>query len=59
MPGAEHLRDSQPLDALLQKQASDGKLLTAICAAPAVVFEAKGFLKGETALPQCSTPCLL
>ena len=49
MPGAEHLRDSPELDSLLQQHAADGKLLTAICAAPAVVFESKGLLKGKTA----------
>lgn len=47
MPGAEHLRDNQDLDVLLQKQASSGKPLTAICAAPAVVLTSKGFLKGK------------
>ena len=49
MPGAEHLRDSSDLDSVLQKHAAAGKLLTAICAAPAVVYESKGLLKGKKA----------
>ena len=49
MPGAAHLRDSQPLSELLRKQAAADKLLTAICAAPAVVLEAQGLLKGKKA----------
>ena len=49
MPGAEHLRDSPELGSLLQSHAAAGKLLTAICAAPAVVYESQGFLKGRRA----------
>eukprot|EP00966_Prymnesium_polylepis_P272905 6304791-Prymnesium_polylepis.1 len=36
MPGAEHLRDSAPLLTLLSRQASEGRLLGAVCASPAV-----------------------
>jgi 4-methyl-5(b-hydroxyethyl)-thiazole monophosphate biosynthesis len=39
MPGAEHLRDSAPLLALLKQQKQAGRLYTAICAAPAVVLQ--------------------
>eukprot|EP01098_Paradermamoeba_levis_P007726 TRINITY_DN3212_c0_g1_i1.p1 TRINITY_DN3212_c0_g1~~TRINITY_DN3212_c0_g1_i1.p1 ORF type:complete len:188 (+),score=56.77 TRINITY_DN3212_c0_g1_i1:134-697(+) len=39
MPGAEHLRDSQTLVSLLKKQKEEGKLLAAVCASPAVVFQ--------------------
>lgn len=49
MPGAERLRDSEALSKLLQLQQSGGKFVTAICAAPAVVLESKGFLKGKKA----------
>lgn len=46
MPGSERLRDSAPLAALLQQQKESGRLYAAICAAPAVVFEAQGLLGG-------------
>lgn len=49
MPGAEQLRDSKELQHLLQKQSAGGRLVTAICAAPAVILEAQGFLSGKTA----------
>ncbi len=39
MPGAEHLRDSQELTAMLKQQAEQGRLYAAICASPAVVLE--------------------
>ncbi|KAL3661382.1 hypothetical protein V7S43_013585 [Phytophthora oleae] len=44
MPGAEHLRDSKEVTALLQQQKDDGKLYGAICAAPAVVLHSHGLL---------------
>ena len=44
MPGAEHLRDSKEVVALLQKQKEDNKLYGAICAAPAVVLHTHGLL---------------
>ncbi len=44
MPGAEHLRDSEPLIALLQRQKQSGRLIAAICAAPAVVLKHHGLL---------------
>lgn len=42
MPGAEHLRDSEPLQKLLSAQASAGGLIAAICASPAVVLATHG-----------------
>ena len=44
IPGAEHLRDSRPLTALLQRQQGEGGWLAAICAAPAVVLQHHGLL---------------
>lgn len=49
MPGAEKLRDSDALNRLLEKQNGEGKIVAAVCAAPAVVLEAKGILRGKKA----------
>uniref|UniRef100_A0A0G4IED0 DJ-1/PfpI domain-containing protein n=1 Tax=Chromera velia CCMP2878 TaxID=1169474 RepID=A0A0G4IED0_9ALVE len=49
MPGAEHLRDCAPLVDLLKKQKAEGRIYAAVCASPAVVFEAHGLLEGEKA----------
>ena len=49
MPGAEHLRDSAELTAMLQAQAQAGRLYAAICASPAVILEHHGLLKGKKA----------
>ncbi|KAI5070104.1 hypothetical protein GOP47_0014447 [Adiantum capillus-veneris] len=49
MPGAERLRDCETLKTLLTKQAEEKKAFGAICAAPAVVLEAYGLLKGKRA----------
>lgn len=49
IPGAEHLRDSQPLIALLRRHQSAGNLVGAICAAPAVVLSHHGLLEGRRA----------
>ncbi|KAL9257460.1 DJ-1 homolog B-like protein [Drosera capensis] len=46
MPGAANLRDSKVLRSLAEKQASDGRLNAAICAAPAVVLGSWGLLDG-------------
>lgn len=46
MPGAEYLRDDARLIALLKKQKQAGKLLAAICAAPAVIFGHHKFDEG-------------
>lgn len=49
MPGAERLRDSQPLFDLLKKHVNSGNLHAAICATPAVALESRGYLKGKKA----------
>lgn len=49
MPGADRLGKSAVLSELLEEQQASKRLVTAICAAPAVVLEAKGFLKGKKA----------
>ena len=49
MPGAERLGRSQDLMGLLQKQREAGRIWAAICAAPAVVLEAQGWLKDKKA----------
>jgi 4-methyl-5(b-hydroxyethyl)-thiazole monophosphate biosynthesis len=46
MPGAEHLRDSAVLTALLKRQQEEGRLYAAICAAPVVVLQHHGLLAG-------------
>lgn len=47
MPGAERLARHGGLDRLLRRLRREGKLVAAICAAPAVVLEAKGLLPGR------------
>jgi 4-methyl-5(b-hydroxyethyl)-thiazole monophosphate biosynthesis len=49
IPGSEHLAEHPVLDSLLRKQAEQGKLIGAICAAPAVVLASKGLLLDKTA----------
>jgi 4-methyl-5(b-hydroxyethyl)-thiazole monophosphate biosynthesis len=44
MPGAEHLRDCQPLVELLKKQKDSKRQYAAICAAPAVVLASNGLI---------------
>ena len=44
MPGAEHLRDSKELEAILRNQKEEERLYGAICAAPAVVLQHHGLL---------------
>ena len=46
MPGAEHLRDCADLKALLLQQHDAGRLIGAICAAPAVVLKTHGLVPG-------------
>ena len=53
MPGAERLRDSKTLTELLKSQAAAGKLTTAVCASPAVIFATHGIL------PSKATCCAL
>eukprot|EP00240_Pyramimonas_obovata_P016155 CAMPEP_0118923676 /NCGR_PEP_ID=MMETSP1169-20130426/2112_1 /TAXON_ID=36882 /ORGANISM="Pyramimonas obovata, Strain CCMP722" /LENGTH=288 /DNA_ID=CAMNT_0006864693 /DNA_START=191 /DNA_END=1057 /DNA_ORIENTATION=+ len=49
MPGAEHISDHIKLHSVLQKHFQAGRPLGGICAAPAIVFEQKGFLEGYAA----------
>jgi 4-methyl-5(b-hydroxyethyl)-thiazole monophosphate biosynthesis len=49
MPGAERLRDAAPLARLLREQAAQQRVIAAICAAPAVVLEPLGLLRGRRA----------
>lgn len=48
LPGADHLRDNEPLQSLLKKQAQEDRYLAAICAAPKALAAA-GVLEGKTA----------
>ena len=47
MPGAERLRDSAVLVALLKRQADEGRLYAALCASPAVALHPHGLLRGK------------
>jgi protein deglycase len=47
--GAEHLRDSAPLVALLKRQQAEERLLGAICASPMVVLQHHGLIGGRRA----------
>lgn len=49
MPGAEHLRDNDALKEILHRQRDEKRPYAAICAAPAVVFEPHGLLRGRRA----------
>lgn len=49
IPGATNLRDSDELTEILKRQAAAGKLYAAICAAPVVVLQHHGLLKGKIA----------
>ncbi|MCP4572291.1 MAG: DJ-1/PfpI family protein [bacterium] len=49
LPGAEYLRDSEPLTELLRTHADAGRLLGAICAAPVTVLAEHGLLDGRRA----------
>jgi 4-methyl-5(b-hydroxyethyl)-thiazole monophosphate biosynthesis len=49
IPGAENLRDSEDLKALLKKQAGAGGYFGAICASPAVVLQSHGLLENRRA----------
>ena len=49
IPGAEHLAAHPALYILLRQQAHEGKLYSAICAAPALVLASKGLLADKTA----------
>lgn len=47
MPGASTLKDCKTLESMVKKQAADGRLYAAICAAPAVALGSWGLLKGK------------
>ena len=47
MPGAERLRDSDALDAILRKQDARRAPLAAVCASPAVILKSKGILRSQ------------
>ena len=49
LPGSEYLRDSKELTDLLKKQAAAERYYAAICAAPVVVLQHHGLLKGRKA----------
>ncbi len=49
IPGAEHLRDSEALAGILERQRASQGLYGAICAAPAVVLHERGLLEGRRA----------
>ena len=49
MPGAEHLRDCEPLIEMLGEQRKAGRLYGAICASPAVALLPHGLLAGRRA----------
>ncbi|KAJ4980867.1 hypothetical protein NE237_031704 [Protea cynaroides] len=46
MPGAAHFRDCTILEGLIKKHVDDGRVYSAICAAPAVALGSWGLLKG-------------
>lgn len=47
MPGAINLSENEEVTGMVQKHLSAGKLVGAICAAPAVVLGSKGFLQSR------------
>jgi 4-methyl-5(b-hydroxyethyl)-thiazole monophosphate biosynthesis len=49
MPGAEHLHASRTLQDLLKRQQDEDRWYAAICAAPAVVLQPLGLLRGKRA----------
>ncbi len=49
IPGAENLRDSAAVSALIQKMRKEDKIIAAICAAPGLVLSRQGVLDGKKA----------
>lgn len=49
MPGAKNLSESKALGSLLDRMNESGKIIGAICAAPAVVLAGRGLLDGRKA----------
>lgn len=48
LPGADHLRDSEPVQSILKAHAANSKYVAAICAAPKALAQA-GLLENKTA----------
>lgn len=46
MPGSSNLKECGVLESMVKKQAADGRLYAAICAAPAVALGPWGLLNG-------------
>ena len=57
MPGAEHLRDCEPLIKLLKEQKRSSKLYGAICASPAVALASHGLLVDGLRVGIWCRPC--
>ena len=49
LPGSTNIADFEPVMNLIKKMFSEGKLIAAICAAPAVVLNKTGILSGKKA----------
>ncbi len=49
IPGAQNLRDSIELTAILKNQYREGKYYGAVCASPVVILEHHGLLEGKNA----------
>ncbi|CAM9377004.1 unnamed protein product [Scytosiphon promiscuus] len=49
MPGAVNLKENKTLEGILKRQDSNGRIIAAICAAPAVVLASHGLLAGKEA----------
>lgn len=49
LPGAERLRDCEPLIGMLRRQRETGRYFGAICASPAYVLQHHGLLEGHEA----------
>ncbi|MCX5714995.1 MAG: DJ-1/PfpI family protein [Candidatus Omnitrophica bacterium] len=49
MPGAKNLAASDKVNALVKKTYREGKIVAAICAAPAIVLASAGILNGKNA----------
>ncbi|GHU25016.1 DJ-1 family protein [Spirochaetia bacterium] len=47
MPGSKHLAESEPVQKMVVEMADSGKIVAAICAAPALVLGPLGVLKGR------------
>lgn len=49
MPGAKNIRESSAAEKCIRSMHRDGRILAAICAAPAVVLDSLGLLEGKRA----------